>query len=677
MKADHVSFKRATGVSLTGLGLQLVIGLVLLTYAIILRDPAAMVGAMLILAGSIVWIALAIVFDQHRRERIEAMEADSLIGASARESSVFGERPDDMRIAAKRLAWMHKFLIPAASVLFALVLTGLGIWTFRVGRLLLANDQFRSVSDFGWTIALSIALAFVGFLFARYTSALSKQPGWEILRAGAAQSAGTALIGLSIGIAQSVDYVGSNIFARYLVIILPVLMFVIAVETIGNLLLGLYRPRRKGEIPRPAFESRILGFVAAPDRIAESIGGALNYQFGFDVTGSWFYQLLSRSLAALVLVGLVVMWALTTVGIVQPNEQGLRIRFGQQLGSTLEAGPYLKYPWPFERIERFDATTVRRVNLGGEQPKVRNSILWTNDHGVAEGFFIVQPSASGIIAPGTQARNANDVSLVSAEVPLLYSITDLAAFEQLTAPEHREDMIRAVARREVFKFLATEGVDGVIGRGRTEASAAIRKHVEARLNELNAGIKVLHVGIEGVHPPKDTAEMFEEVVQSLQKRAGGIENGQREANETLIKVAGSVDMARDIVKAINSAERSRAAGEPAKRSLELELDAEALLSRTQGSAASKLQSAKAARWATHMKARARSEAYAGQLASYQACPEFYTAQVYFESLVEVMRKSRLYIVSDDGERLWTTIDLKESSATGDLFKDEPKKPSAE
>ena len=62
------------------------------------------------------------------------------------------------------------------------------------------------------------------------------------------------------------------------------------------------------EVPRPAMDSRLLSFVAAPDRLAQSIGDALNYQFGFNVTESWFYQLVSRWLASLALVGALVVW---------------------------------------------------------------------------------------------------------------------------------------------------------------------------------------------------------------------------------------------------------------------------------------------------------------------------------------------------------------------------------
>lgn len=684
MKADHLTFRRAASVALIGLGLQLLMGLVLLVYSIILNDRSAMAGSFMILAGSMVWVFLAVVFDQHRRERIEALEADAFLQAGARESSVFGERTDDLRVAAKRLTWMHKWLLPIASLVFATVLASLGVWLLLRGQDVLSKDTFRSLdqSAAGWAISIGLALAFIGFVFARYVSGMAKQPVWANLRAGAAQSVGAALVGLLIVIAQFVDYAGPDAIARYLLVGIPVFMLVIASETVLNFLLGLYRPRRPGEIPRPAFESRILGFVAAPDRIAESIGGALNYQFGFDVTGSWFYQLLSRSLTVLALVGLLVIWGLTCVGVVQPNEQGLRIRFGDRRGGTLGPGPYLKLPWPFERIERFDAATVRRLDLGGEQPKVKTSILWTNDHGVAETYFAVRPSAADVAAgrelrrdmqpaggaaPDAGSTAKADVSLISAEVPLLFEVTDLYKYEQFGAPEQREEMIRAIARREVFTHLATQTVDRVLGRGRADISAELFTRVSRALAEKDAGVKVLFVGIEGVHPPKDTAEMFEGVVQSLQQKQGNIENGTREANEMLIKVAGSVEAAGRLITAIDAADTARAANAPPEKQAELELAAEELLSDAQGEAAVTLHRAKAERWERHMTARGKAERNPGQLASFRASPAVYTAQLYLETLADAIRRSRVYIIAGDESRTELRVDMQDAAASGNLF----------
>ena len=107
-----------------------------------------------------------------------------------------------------------------------------------------------------------------------------------------------------------------------------VFMLVVAGETALNFLLNLYRPRRAGETPRPAFDSRLLSLLSAPDSIVRSINEAVNYQFGFDITSSWGYQLLLRNFVRLAGILVVVVVGLTTLVIVEPQEQGMRLRFG-------------------------------------------------------------------------------------------------------------------------------------------------------------------------------------------------------------------------------------------------------------------------------------------------------------------------------------------------------------
>ena len=77
-------------------------------------------------------------------------------------------------------------------------------------------------------------------------------------------------------------------------------MIVVAAEIVLNFVLNLYRPRIPGETPRPAFDSKLLSLFSAPDNLVRSINEAVNYQFGFDITSSWGYQLLMRSVAWLV-----------------------------------------------------------------------------------------------------------------------------------------------------------------------------------------------------------------------------------------------------------------------------------------------------------------------------------------------------------------------------------------
>ncbi len=660
MKADFQSYRRAASFSLLGFALQLAMGLALLVYGVVGHDPAGVSAALFALLGLVVWLSLAVVFDQHRRERVEAMEAESLAAQGARAASVFGEAGEELLIAAKRLQWMHRILVPIVSLVLAAALIGIGLWRLQLGRDAMALPKFAEPTvGAGWRIAIGFSVGFVGLMLARYVAGMAKQAAWANLRAGAAMAVGAALVGAAVAVGHTIDHFGTDSVARAMQIAVPVTMIVIGGEIVLNFLLGIYRPRRPGEIPRPAMDSRILGFAAAPDRIAESIGGALNYQFGFDVTGSWFYQLLSRSFAALVVVGVLVLWSLTCVTVVQPNEQGLRIRFGRNVtqDQALRPGPYLKLPWPFERIERYPTETLRRVDLGGEAPTITTAILWTNDHKAVERMFIVQPEAMERAAGQVTAR---DRSLIAAEVPMFYTVSDLVRFNSIAAPEDREKVIKAEGKRELMRYMATRSVDELLGRGRAAAAAEIQRRLTERFKDY--GIQVVFAGIKGVHPPRETAEKFEEVVSAGQKREGAIENGTKEAEQMLIEAAGSLDRAREIIAAINRFEREP---DPAKKAGH-EAEIADLMSKAGGAAAVELLTARRERWEMHMDARARAEQHAGEIAQYEAAPAVYIARKYFDALRELMKDKRVYIVADS-DSLEVRVDLHDTAIGGNLF----------
>lgn len=691
MKADHLSYQRAATVSLLGLGLQLAMGLGLLVYAILAPqeapmgglagrgDHAAMSAAIMVLLGSGVWLLLAVVFDQHRRERIESIETEALFGADGtRDGSVFNEKADDVRLALKRLNWMHRVVVPGVSLLYAGGLIGLGLWRLQSGRDYLIVDSlkspFRSAGEPGWAIGVGLGLAIVGFFFARYAAGMAKQAVWGNLRAGAAASVGAALLGFVYAVGQFLDRVGPDTLARLMHVIVPGLMVIIGVEVVLNFLLGLYSPRRAGEYPRAAADSRILGFFAAPDRLARSIGEAVNYQFGFDVTSSWFYQLLSRSVAALALTGVAVLWLLTSLSIVQPNEQGLRIRFGRQIGGALPPGPYVKLPWPMERIERFPAMAARRIDLGGAQVQLKNtrSILWTNDHGQSETYFAVQPTrvdrtgAEGAEGAGAAAL---DYALVSVVVPLYYRVDDFSKFEAFADAEQRDALIMSIGRREALRILAQQDLDRVLGAGRAEIADQVRQSVEARLKELNGGqgigISVAFVGIENVHPPKDTAKSFENMVQATYDRSSAVLQSESEANDKLIQVAGSVEKARGIVTAIERLNEARKSGAAPERITALELEVQDLVVKAGGSSAAIIQKARSDRWVRHMAARAQSESYQGQIAGFRASPEVYASKIYFQTMRDALANSRLYIVAGDGVEV--RVDAQDVNTGGNMF----------
>ncbi|HLO42614.1 MAG TPA: SPFH domain-containing protein, partial [Phycisphaerales bacterium] len=585
----------------------------------------------------------------------------------------------------------YKYFLPAVSVVVGIGLVWVGIVRFLSVRdaMFVAENPAPLGPPDGWAFGIGLILGVVGFLFARYVSGLAKQTAWANLRGGAAYSAVASVLGMAMAIAHFVDFAGPSVVREYLPIVLPAVMVVLGIEVFLNFILDLYRPRKPGEIARPAFDSRILAFIAAPDRIAQSISEAINYQLGFEVSSSWFYQLLARRIVLLVVMAVVVVWGLSAFSVVQPDQRAMVLRFGRY-NRELEPGLNVKFPWPIERVEvpeysrklpdrpreilGYTATGIRVLDLGSPPPANNApAILWTNDHIGQEMFQIVQPSrlesARGLGDRQEGASRASSgVALVSVEIPMYYAVRDVKKFDSFSAPEMREDLLVAVARREIMQFLSQHSVDEVVGGNREELNKEIRRVVQAGFDRLNpgpdgtpqgTGIDVLFVGVTNAHPDKAVASSFEKVVQADRRTEARIESARKDSIETLTKVVGSTELAIEISARIQELETLQRDAARASEAKDKELAVQALLEKAGGSAAAMISKAKADRWTRHMGDRGRAARYNGQIAAFEAAPEVFKAGEYFDALRAALGKSRVYIVGDKVDDLRLDIELKD------------------
>jgi len=659
MTADHLSYKRATSVALLGLAIQTILGVALLLYAIFGEDPAAMSGAIAIGLGVPIWVALALVFHQHRLERLEALEADAYRQSAAAQASVFEEAGIDQQVQSGRLAWMHRLFLPSIGLLIGAAYLGLGILLFILNRDYPHLTPFERPPKTGFAIAIGVGMAAIGFIFARFVAGMAKQKIWSLLNAGSAASVGAAVIGVALVLSHFVaTALNQNLLVRFLPVAIDIYMIALGAEMLLNFVLNLYRPRRSGEYLRPAFDSRVLAFVAAPDQLAASISDAINYQFGFNVSSTWFYRLLSRSVGGLLLLGVLLIWGMSVVSVVKTDELGLKVTNGR-LAPPVGAGPpgqvnpglVWKLPWPFASVTTFPAKAVNEINVGTLRPTGNEPILWTNQHSPQETFFFVQA--------GRATDGAAGDALLAAEIPVHYVVSDLTAYMQLAQDGPRNDrqkfrqsILKSIASGVAIQQMAHFTVEEVLGAKRSVAAAALATEIQRAYDAIDCGVRVTFVGVSGVHPERETAApAFEGVVQADQNRQATIERAREFEIKTLARVAGNVDRARQILQQIEALNRLRTSGADEARIAAQEQEVADLIVGAGGEAAQILARANAARWRKHMGERARAVRSEGQIVSYRAAPRSYRMALYLDALRESARHARVWILPETPVRI--------------------------
>lgn len=718
MRIDHLAYQRATNIAGFGFLLQLVAATVLLIFGYRGDEATARFASFYLYTGLIVWLGLIIVFNQHKLERLEALEEGELTATTSGES-IFDRSGDEIRVAARRLRMMYKWVMPLASLLFVCVLFLLSWIMFDALAGMAGSDgwlQLLMTENKGWLIAVTLGFSVVCFIISRYLAGMAEQKVWQNLRAGAAVMVGNAVVLLAIAVGTIVRYFEIDDVMFFVAWAIPVFMVIVGVEVVLNLLLNLYRPRISGEFPRAAFDSRSLSLLATPDSLVRSLNDAVNYQFGFDITSSWGYQLVLRSSAWLCILGLLVLLALSTLSVVGGREQGLRLRSGALVGTegnvVHDPGFFWKLPWPIEQTRVYDVSSLRSLPLTPMDKGRRDGFLWEDevrlDPGeVIEPFIVgrsrltvdsdarvTQDSESGEDAAGDFSGN---YALVDMLVQLEYRIRPESGGEPgLLRYLHfgtdsiqrrqeftdRERALRDLALSVVTREMSTRSLDDVLSDDRADISGQMLVEVQRAFDKQQVGVEIVAINIPMIRPSGDAASRFQDLPLAMQQRDRSVANAERNRIALFTAIAGDPSVIDQIEESIDAVQDARARrdklaeelGEDATqvraaaRELAQQVAAtERLLEDSGGQAASIIASAERDRWIEIMEKRAQAGRVQSQVAAYRAAPELYRQRAIMQTYVRRLSGLRKYIVGIPPERMNVNVELRDLAAPNTVF----------
>ena len=711
MRIDHHAYQRATAVAASGLFAQLAIALLLLVFGKVTGDSSSSIASLWAFGGLVVWLGLILLFHQQRLERLESLEMD---GAARLDEQGRLFTPDEARVARRRLGLMNSVLMPVFSIVYALYLVGVawGViwWLGAYGDPNADLGNFALGSAPGWQLAVAFGVALLSFIFSRFLAGMAVQAAWSNLRGGASVMVGNALVALAIGggtayamladEASAGGAVGGKglSFLEGIVYGLAIFMIVVAAETALNFVLNLYRPRRAGESPRPAFDSRILSLFAAPDSIVRSINEAVNYQFGFDITSSWGYQLLLRNFVKLVAVGALVVFLLTTLVVVEPQEQALRLRFGSRVGEVYQGAPLVKLPWPIDTAIVRDVNRVREIPLGVIRPVGPNDFVsWgeeTVEVDLDTNLFLVAAGARGdlgstgvpamtLLATGENAaatQATDQFAVVEADIVLQYRVRDRElekflgfmndARSRRESLDMRERAMKSVAMREVTRAMSARTLDEVLSPPADRPLVdALAQGIQKAFDELDCGVEVVGISIPRLRPPGKDGGKFEELSVARQNSRRQLEDAQSMVNTAMSLLVGGPDAGAEIFAGLQELVKledaaKAAGGEDAARqaaALRARLEQRILDSRAQ--AASVISGARALRWTALMDAQSIAQDVLGQAAAWNVDPDLYRNRRTMEALADALAAVRVkYMLLPDADRVHLDVEMQQPTS---------------
>lgn len=613
----------------------------------------------LLLSATLIWLVLVIQFHQRALAEQEKLDMSQL--AKSKESSTIfqgkSERATMFAVAQHRLELLEKWFIPIFSVIIAVYQTGIGLYLLKV---VLYAPKYPAKQHLVCAVCMT-AVAFISFLISRYSTGMSAQPQWKPLRAGGSIFLGIASLCFALAIGLALAQFKYLILINIIDFIIPILLLILGIETALNVILDIYRPRLKGQYARSAFDSRLLGVINEPGGIFRTAASAIDYQFGFKVSQTWFYKLLEKAIVPLILFAAFTLYLLSCIIVVNPNEQAIIEHFGNPLNETgqvrlIEPGLTFKWPWPIDIAYKHPTKMVSEISIGfvpkykeGTKELDREPLLWGKSHYKQEYLLLVASEHSA----EKMTAGAVPVSLIIATLPVQYRVKDLYSF--LYNHNEPEKLLESICYHELTRFAASAKIEvdneaGIeqclLGAGRSDAKRILTNRIQAAADNEGLGVEIVFLGLQGIHPPPEVAGDYQEVIGAVQRKQALILDAHAQRNMELSTLAGSVEEAGRLYSLAAEYQMAEKKNKPEELE-KLANDLDSAFAEAKGDIFSRLREAQSYSFEKATLARATGERFTSQLKAYRAAKEIYKREQRLAAFEEALKDIRKYVVVAD------------------------------
>ncbi|MFB3827376.1 MAG: FtsH protease activity modulator HflK [Bryobacteraceae bacterium] len=238
--------------------------------------------------------------------------------------------------------------------------------------------------------------------------------------------------------------------------------------------------------------------------------------------------------------GIVVLWLLTGVYLVAPDQQAVETRFGRVVDRRVMPGIHFSMPWPIDRVTRLKVRQLQRLVVGGDLP---DGVLGRS-----------QPAQSQFLT--------GDQNLIHMRVVVQYSVGVPVDYLFRNADVARA--VGAAVEAELARRVAHRGVDAVLTTEKSAIQEEVREGAQRRLNQYDSGVLLSTVNIETAGPPPEAADAFRDVASARADAARIVNESQGYANDVIPKARGEARQLLESSEAYKQRKINEAAGDAAR-----------------------------------------------------------------------------------------------------------------
>ena len=244
------------------------------------------------------------------------------------------------------------------------------------------------------------------------------------------------------------------------------------------------------------------------------------------------------------LVVLLVVWALSGLYRVLPDEQGVVLRFGK-FTSTTQPGLNYHIPYPIETVLTPKVTKVNRIDIGFRSER-------------DSGF-----TSSGVAdVPEESLMLTGDENIVNIDFSVFWVIKDAGKF--LFKIQDPEGTVKAAAETAMREVIARSDIQPILTEGRSKIEADTQVIIQAILDEYQSGIQVTQVQTQKADPPDQVIDAFRDVQAARADMERSKNEAEAYANDVIPRARGEAQKILQAAEAYKKEVVAKAEGEASR-----------------------------------------------------------------------------------------------------------------
>jgi len=264
--------------------------------------------------------------------------------------------------------------------------------------------------------------------------------------------------------------------------------------------------------------------------------GGLPYGVNFRFNWMWLKWLIPA---------LIVLWLLSGIYIVRPDEQAVVRRFGKAVRVT-DPGPHYHLPSPIERVNKVKVKQIRRIEVG---------------------FRTVNPGppARYRFIPEESLMLTGDEQIVDAQMIVQYQVNDPKNFlfnvRGLESPRGALMDAAEVALRQV---VGQRPIDHVLIAEKSPIEIEIRELLQQIIAGYDSGVRIVAVKLQTVRAPEQVLSAFNDVGRAMEDKDRLKKEADGYREDILPKARGQAEKIIREAEAYKAERVKRAEGDAAR-----------------------------------------------------------------------------------------------------------------